>query len=407
MKVEQVFQIVNEATQEILGEQAVAGADLTKVIDIGKTIITSGSTNDRDNFVQALVDKVGKVIFVNRPYQGMAPDIMMEGWQFGSILQKIDADLSEAEANDHYQLSAGQTYNQDKFTPPQGVRQRFWNKRTTFQVPISLSSDLLESAFTTAEQLNGFLSMIQTKIETTLTIKRDALKMMTIGNFIAGTLYNENTDKKYGDRSGIRAINLLFLYKQRNSSSQITAATCLTDLDFLKFAAYTMKLTSKHLVPASTQYNIGGKVRHTPTDRQKVILLDQFADAADVYLQSDTFHNEFVKFPNAQTVPYWQAPGTKGYKFEDVSSIHYNTYDPTADLSAASPTTVEVAASGILGCIFDKEALAVHCEKRRVTTHYNGLGDFYNYWYKEFAGYFNDFDENGVVFYVADPSVGG
>ena len=403
MLVNQVYEIVNQATAEILGKEAVEGADLTKVIDIGKSIISSGEQQDTERYVQKLVDKVGKIVFVNRPYSGMAPKILMEGWQYGSILQKIDAGISDAEANDHWQLVSGNTYNQDKYTPAGDVRQKFWNRRTTFEVPISISSDLLESAFTSAEQLNGFLSMIQTKIETTLTIKRDSLIMFTIGNFIAGILYNENSDGKYGDRSGIRAINLLYLYNQ-STGNKLTQATCLTDLDFLKFASYTMAMTSKHLIPANTQYNIGGRVRHTPKDRQKIILLDSFAEAANVYLQSDTFHNEFVKFPEAETVPYWQAPGTNGFAFKDVSSIHYNTYDPEADLSAASPTTVEVVADGILGVIFDEEALGVMCEKRRVTQHYNAKGDFFNYWHKEFAGYFNDFDENGVVFYVADPS---
>lgn len=403
MLVNQVYEIVNQATSEILGEEAVAGADLTKVIDIGKSIISSGEQNDVERYVQKLVDKVGKVVFVNRPYAGMAPKILMEGWQYGSILQKIDAGISEAEANDHWQLVAGTSYDQDKYTPPSDVRQKFWNRRTTFQVPISISSDLLESAFTTAEQLNGFLSMIQTKIETTLTIKRDALIMFTIGNFISGTLYNEHEDGNYGDGSGIRAINLLYLYNQAKGTS-LTQAKCLTDMEFLKFASYTIAMTSKHLIPANTQYNIGGRVRHTPKDRQKIILLDSFAEAANFYLQSDTFNNEFVKLPTAETVPYWQAPGTNGYAFKDVSSIHYNTYDPTADLSVSSPATVEVVADGILGVIFDEEALGVMCEKRKVTQHYNGKADFFNYWHKEFAGYFNDFDENGVVFYVADPS---
>lgn len=403
MKVEQVYEIVNTATAEMLGEAAVAGADLTKVIDIGKTIISSGNASDVDNYVHKLIDKVGKVVFVNRPYEGIAPNVMMESWQYGAVLQKIDADITDAEANDHWQLTSGSTYNQDKYTPAEGVRSKFWNRRTTFEVPFSISNDLLESAFTSAEQLNGFLSMIQTKIDTTLTIKRDALVLYTINNFIAGTLYNENSDKKYGNRSGIRAVNLLYLYNS-GKTSKLAASDCLTNLDFLKFAAYQIKMASKHLRPATTVYNIGGRVRHTPVSRQKIILLDQFADAADVFLQSDTFHNEFVALPNADKVSYWQSPGTGGFAFADASAIHIDTYDPKADLSSASPATVEVVASGILGVIFDREALGVFCEKRKVTTHYNAKGDFFNYWHKEFAGYFNDFDENGIVFYVADES---
>lgn len=400
MKVEQVYEIVNAATSEFLGAEAMTGVDNTKIVDMGKTIIESGK--DVDNYVRKLIDHVGKVVFVNRPYSGKAPSVLMDGWQFGSILEKIDADIPEAETNEHWNLQSGTSYDQDVFTPPTGVRVKFWNKRTTFEIPFSFSADLLESAFSNIEQLNGFLSMIYTKIETSLTIKRDALIMYTINNFIAGTLYAENTDKKYGNRSGIRAINLLYLYNQENADATLTAANCMKSLDFLKFAAYKMGLESDHMENALSIYNVGGRVRHTAKDRQKIILLDQFAKRADVYLQSDTFHNEFTKFPNSERVSFWQAPGTNGFAFKDASAIHISTYDPTTDISNSSPTTIEVEVSGILGIIFDRDALGVTCPKRKVTQHYNGKADFINSWYKEFAGYFNDFDENGIVFYVAD-----
>lgn len=408
MKVEQVYEIVNKATSEVLGKEAIAGADLTKVVEIGRTAIVEQGGSNVDNYVRSLIDHIGKVVFVNRPYSGRAPSVLMDGWEYGAILEKIDADIPKAEQNDAWNLQAGTTYNQDGFNPPTGVRMKFWNKRTTFDIPMSYMYDAVKSAFSNVTQLNAFFSMIATKIETSLTIKRDALIMYTIDNFIGGTLYAEYNDPEnttpYGNSSGVRAINLLYLYNNRPNSggTTLTAAQALYSLDFLKFAAYHMRKISKRMMNVSTLYNIGGRVRHSAKDRQKVVLLDIFADAADVYLQSDTWHNEFVKFPNADVVSYWQGTGTD-FDDDDCMSIHLNITDPTQPIDAThAATSVEVVANGILGVIFDRDALGVTNPERKVTSHYNGRGDFYNYWYKEFAGYFNDFDENGVVFFIAD-----
>lgn len=393
MRVEQVFEIVNSLTEQVTGKSGLVKTDLSNVVDVGTATFDAASV---DNYVKKLVDHIGKVVFVNRPYSGRAPKLLMDGWEYGSVLEKIDSDIPDAESNPKWGLEDGQTYNQDKFTEPKGVEARFWNKRVTFQVPFSFADDQVKSAFSNAGQLNAFFSMIHEKIETSFTIKNDALIMSNLGNYMAGTLYDEYKNTGYGTKSGRRAINLLKLYNAKFGTT-LTSAKCLTDLAFIKFAALQIKLMSKHLGDATRQFNIGGKLRHCAVDRQRIVMLDQFAESANIYLQSDTFHNEFVKLPEADQVSHWQSIGQGNYEFEDVSSVHFNIKDP-ADLK----TDVEVRASGILATIFDKEGCAVNNFNRRVTNHYNGLGEFSNFWYKMDAQYFNDYNENCVVFFVAD-----
>jgi hypothetical protein len=117
--------------------------------------------------------------------------------------------------------------------------------------------------------------------------------------------------------------------------------------------------------------------------------------AADVYNQSDTFHEQFTSLPNAETVPYWQGSGTN-YDLNSITSINV-TIDGAND-------GTDIVASGILGIMFDRDALGVCNQDRRVTTHYNARAEFFNNWYKVDAQYFNDFDENIVVFYANDTS---
>jgi hypothetical protein len=128
-----------------------------------------------------------------------------------------------------------------------------------------------------------------------------------------------------------------------------------------------------------------------------IVLLSDFAAAADIYEQSDTFHDTFTALPNAERVPFWQGSGTD-YGFQSVSSINVTASD-------GNENGLDVTASGILGVMFDRDALGVCNWDRRVTTNYNPRAEFYNNWYKQDAMYFNDFNENFVVFYAADTSI--
>lgn len=390
MKVEQVAEIVNNLTNEFLGKSAVEGTDLSKVVDIGKEIFDNTSV---DHYVEKLIDHIGKVVFVNRPYSGRAPSVMMEGWEYGAVLEKIDADIPEAEENKSWQLVDGETYSQDVFKQPKNLTVRFYSDRVTFEVHLSFADIQVKSAFSNATQLNAFFSMIYTTIDTSLTIKMDSLIMSTIGNFMGATLYDAYKGEAFDTIGNARAVNLLALYNQKFSKN-LFADTAMFDLDFLKFACYMLRLKSNQLTNASVAFNMEGRMRHTPKDKQHIIMLDAFADAADIYLQSDTFHNELTKLPMAETVSYWQGSGM-GYDFDDISSIDY--------VVKMDDGNHEVKLSGIIACIFDREALGVANQHRRVLTHYNKRAEFTNNWWKVDAMFFNDFRENFVIFFVADP----
>ena len=385
MKVSQIYEIINSVTGEILGQtELVVAEDLSNIVDVGKEILNA---TDVDNYVKSLVDHIGRVIFVNRPYSGGVQSVLMDGWEFGSILEKITADLPEATENESWELENGTSYDPNIFYQPK-VSAKFFNNKVTFEIPMSFTERQVKSSFSSREQLNGFISMLYNAIDRSMTIKIDSLVMRTIDNFIAETFYDEYPDGSYNTKSTVKAVNLLKLYND-NKGAELTSDKCLTDTDFVKFASYMMKLYVSRISKASTLFNIGGKDRFTPNDLLHIVLLDNFASASDVYLQSDTFHNELTKFPNHETVPFWQGSGTD-YSFTDVSSI---------DIKTSGNHTVK--ASGILGIMFDRDALGVTNLDRRVTTQYNAKAEFFNNWFKFDAGYFNDMNENFVVFFVA------
>lgn len=384
MEVKQIYDLMNDVTDEILGKTDLIQEDLTNIVDVGKEILDN---TDVDNYVKTLVDHIGKVVFVNRPYSGAVPSVLMDGWEWGSVLEKITADLPEATENETWELEDGQSYDPNIFYKP-SVSAKFFNKRVTFEVPVSITDRQVKSSFSNATQLNGFLSMIYNAVDKSMTIKIDSLIMRTINNMIGETIYDDYGANSLSASSGIKAINLLYLYNQR-FGTELTADECKEDDDFIRFATLQMGLIEDRLARDSVHFNIGGKDRFTSKDKLHVVLLSDFKKASDVYLQSSTYHNEFVKLPNAETVPYWQATGDT-YSFSDVSSINIKT---------ASNHVVNT--SGILGVMFDRDALGVCNLNKRTTSNYNPKAEFTNNWFKFDAGYFNDMNENFVVFFVA------
>lgn len=385
MKVNQIYEIINDVTKEVLGEKSITVAeDLSNIVDVGKEILNG---TDIDNYVKSLVDHIGRVIFVNRKYSGGAPSVLMDGWEFGSILEKITADLPEATENESWELENGTSYDPNIFYQPK-VSAKFFNNKITFEIPMSFTEKQVKSSFSSREQLNGFVSMLYNAIDRSMTIKIDSLIMRTINNFIGETLHAEYPDKAYSKKSTVKAVNLLYLYNTEKGTT-LTFDKCLTDTEFIKYSSYMMKLYVSRLGKASTLFNIGKKDRFTPKDMLHIVLLDNFASASDVYLQSDTFHNELTEFPNHETVPFWQGSGDN-YSFTSVSAI---------DIKTSGNNTIK--ATGILGVMFDRDSLGVTNLDRRVTSQYNAKAEFFNNWFKFDAGYFNDMNENFVVFFVA------
>lgn len=387
MKVNQIYEILNTITTEILGDSVIVNEDLSNLVDIGKAF--QNIDGALDNYVRKLHDHIGKMVFVDRVYTGRAPSVVMDAWEFGSILEKVRANMPDAEENESWELEDRTSYDPNIFYKP-SISVKFFNNRVTFEVPISVTEKQVMSSFDNAVQINAFYSMIQTAIQNTMTVKLDALVMRTINAGIGETLHSEFPSGNYSSGTGVKAVNVLYLYNQHvGAGNTITVEQSMHNKDFARFCATIFGNYVDRLGVMSTKFNVGGTEKFTSRDRLHVLMLSEFKRDVDVYLESDTFHNELSRLPESEPIVYWQGSGT-GYAFSDTSAINIKT--PSGD-------TVE--ASGILAVMFDRDALGVSNVDRRVTTNYNPKAEFWNEWHKYDAGYFLDLDENFVVFYVA------
>lgn len=386
MEVKQIYELVNTITSEVTGKENIVSEDLSNVVDVGTEIINANAV---DNYVKALVDRIGRVIFVNRPYSGAMPSLLMDGWEYGSVLEKIQADLPEATENESWELENGTSYDPNIFYQPK-ISAEFFNKRVTFEVPMSFTERQVKESFSNAEQLNGFISMLYNSVDRAMTVKIDGLIMRTINNAIASTVYADYNGGDITASSGIKAVNLLKLYNDK-FSTELTAAQAITTPEFIRYASYVIGLYRDRLARMSTLFNIGGKERFTPYDSQHLVLLSDFEKSAGVYLYDDNgqFNTDNVRLPQADIVPYWQGSGTT-YDFDSVSTINVTTANNNA-----------VTVTGVVGVLFDRDSMGVTNLDRRVTTNYNPKAEFYNNWYKFDCGTFNSQNENVVVFFIA------
>ena len=385
MKVTQLKDIVNNVTSEVLGKENVLAEDLSNLVDVGNEIVDSENV---DNYVKKLIDRIGKVVFVNRLYAGGVPSVLMDSWEFGSIVEKISADMPDADENDSWQLQDGQTYSQDTFYQPK-VSAKFFNSKVTFDVKLSFTTEQVKESFASVNELNAFLSMLETGVKNSMTVKLDGLIMRTINNF-TGQIINSG--------QAMQKVNLLADYNTATGQT-LKANKALLDKDFLKYASLVIKKYQARITKMSTLFNQGGKARFTNINDLHTVLLSDFADSAEVYLMSDTYHNDTVSLPQHETVPYWQGSG-KNYDFNSISSIDVK-------INAGNKTAKEIKQTGIVGVMFDTNALGVSNLNQRTTTAYNARAEFYTNFYKMDAGYFNDLNENFVVFYIADPVSAG
>ena len=375
MLITQTKEILTTIANEMLGaDNTIVTENLENLQDIGNELITQQNV---DTYVKKLVDKIGKVVFKNRLLNSTAPSLLVDSWEYGAILQKVRMKLIPAEENSAVKLVDGQSYDQNVFHQPT-VSATFYSKEITFEVPISYTREQLNSSFNSVSELNGFYNLLETTVQNSLTVKTDALIMRTI-NYRIGKTYTKGRESQ--------KINLLAGYNAASGKS-LTTADCFQDEGFLKYAIAEIKNYQDRLKLPTSVFNDKKEEAFTPAQNQKLVLLSDFKNTVDTHLIPVVQNSENLTL-SCETVPYWQGSG-KTFAFEDISKI-----DVTLD---SASETAQV--SGIVGILFDDEALKVGNLNQYVTTNYNAKGDFYTNYYKEQSGFFVDLAENFIIFYV-------
>lgn len=389
MKVNQIATMLNEVFGEILGDGLIT-ENLNNLVSAG-TVITSDSRfgDNFDNYAASIVDKVGRTVFADRVYRAKDLGIWRDSWEYGSILEKIRCDVGDYEDNCEWDLTKmGQTsldYNENiqnhieeifKFYPA-NIQAKYFNMKVTFKTVISLTRKQLKSAFNGAAEMARLIGMIENRIMSKMEIAKDQLQRRALVNMIAHNI-------KRG--VGVKCCDVKAEYEAAGGPVINNLSAALKDPDFLRFLAKKMTMDREFMTEPSKVFNNGTFYSHTPIEDSRLIVLADVDKGLQFNLYSDTFHDEFTKLDNYKTVPFWQATNS-AMGIDTRSTIHVTDTDGD-----------EVLQSAILGVLFDRDGVAACNEDPDVRTAYNPDGNFTNYFYCYDCSFYNDFDENSIVY---------
>lgn len=400
MEVKQIHQFLCDVKNEIVGKPVedadddaltvkdqlqnfIIKEDLSNIVDLGTILFNSDKW--RDNYVKTMIDRIGREVFVDRVYSGYAPSVLKDSWEYGSIMSKTRVKLFDAKPNPSWSLKKGDTVNQFEFCPPE-VSQKFYNSKVAWQIECSFADEQLKESFTNAAAMNRFISMIQNRIQTSMTIYIDSLVMRCINNFVA---------EKISANNGIVDVLAEFNATQ---DSPISAAQAVSSKEFYRYLAFRIDRDIERFRAPSVNFNIDtdqDNVTFTPREYAHFVIHSDFASGIKIYLQSDTYHDNLVTLGEYDTIPFWQAQGDK-YQLAMTSRIN---------VDLASDNTKSVDRNYIIGFLFDRDALGVLNDNRRVTSSYNSNGEYYTNFYKVDTSYFNDLAENGIVYVLGDGEI--
>ena len=375
-KVEQIYTLVNETAKESMGEKAITVKDVSSLIALGDSVLSSAS--DTENFLNTLVDRIARTVFSVRRYETDTEGMVRHPFEFGCIVQKIYVDMPEAKQNNSWEI--GKEGYTPVFAPviKPTAKQKLFKGIATWEVDVTIPDYMLRTAFLNETSMATFIDAIFTAMDNMITLALENNANLTRASFIARKL-------KGGKPCG--AINLLHEYNTLTSAS-LTVESAMMNAEFLAWASRAINLWVKRMSKMSVLFNEEGYKRHTPKDKIVVNLLQDFTSACDTFLGANTFHDELVKLPMYDSVAYWQGAG-ESFDFNDTSAINIKIDESNT-----------ISKKGIIGVIYDYEAMGVTLNERRSTSERNNHDEYTNYYNKANIGYFNDMSENGIVFYL-------
>lgn len=374
----QVYALLNEVASQSMGEKAISVVDGGSFTALGDDVLSS--TTNKENFMNALVDRIGRTIFSVRNYRAIDTGIVKHPFEYGCILQKIYVELPDAKPNNAWEI--GKDEYKSEFAPviKANIKQKLFNKINTWEIDCTIPDYMLRTAFTSAEKMGAFISAIFVAMDNRMEQALENSIDITRSAFIA---------RKINGAKPCGAINLLHEYNTLTNAG-LTVDSCLRNTDFLKWCASELSKWVKRMARMSVVFNEEGYQRHTPYENLVVNVLQDFASATTAFLQADTYHKEMVSLPKYSEVPYWQGSG-ESFAFEDTSKIDIKLSDD-----------VTVTKSGIIAVMYDEQAMGVTMNDRRSTSERNNKDEYTDYFNKADIGYFNDMSENGIVFFIEE-----
>ena len=380
MVVKQIYSLLNSMAKQMWGEDALSVQDMSGVISMGKTILSS--ENEKDNFFGVLADRIGTTILRTLDVEVDFPNMLRNSFEWGSVIQKINIQPLDASEQKAWEVGS------NDFTPNQfaiskaSITQTFFTNANAWEFDVTIPDTMLKTAFTNAESFGAFVDGIMSAMSDSLVMSLNNMSYSAIRNFVAEKLMAGN---------GI--INVLKMYNEKTSHSY-SLDDVVDDKEFYRFSGMVIRNVMKYMSKPSKLYNTAGMVRATQRDNAHVLLSSDFWSGYTTYLSADTFHDEMVSLDGFREFVTLQGTGKETPDINDNTKIDVI---PSSQDGKSAGQKVEVVGNGILAIICDREAIGIGYDDRFVATDRNNRNRYTNYTSGCTVQYYNDLSENGVI----------
>lgn len=396
---DQLSTVLTEITNQATGVNNIAPLDTASFVSVAQTALQTGY----DPLTTAISQVLSRTIFSVRPYTRKFKGLNVSNQRYGNHVRKLLSIDKPFEDDDRLKLTDGVSIDQYEVNKPKVLQTNFYGANV-YQKSVTIYKDQLECAFSSPDEFASFISMVMQNASDMIEQAHEETARATINNLISGIYAAETTEgntmaKSNGNK---RAINLLHLYNQTNGGalevSDIFKAANFES--FVKFAFSTINtladlMTDRNTLFSSqlTNYTV---IRHTPKDRMKFYLYTDLVNKINSEVYSSVFNPDFLKLVDFERVNFWQSA-------LNPSQIQSKPVMLNEDgtLKTVGATNIE----NVFGVLFDEEAAGyTTVNKWSQPTPFNARGGYYNQFWHFTDRYWNDFTENAIVFYVANPS---
>lgn len=394
MTFQQSSAVLNDLVHQATGRSAVINTE-ADFISVAQTALTLG----KDVIFNTLSNVLAKTIFAIRPYSASMRGLQKDLPQWGAYMRKFNIVASDWKDDDAYKYPV--TFDETAPVNPEGnglgVDPWIINKRefiqtnflgqSVFSDHYTVFEDQLETAFRNSSEFGQFLSMITTDMSNKVELAKENMSRGLVANFIGGLIAENNAS---------RNVHLLTEYNALTDLS-LTAKTVYQPENygpFMKWVYARIASVASLFKEMSTRYQttINSKPvpRHTPYNRQKMYMLGQDRYQLDARVLADTFHDNYLKYADVETLNFWQGIDTPDTIM--VAPIYTNA-------SGVATTGHDVTKTGVFALLFDEDAMGwAMIHERVIPTPVNARGEYRNMWYHMRLRCFSDNTEKGVVF---------
>lgn len=377
MEVKQIYELINSVSRQAWGKDAPTVQDLTGIISLGRTITPNGTWSaGADKYLNALVDRIGKTVIRTLDSRVDFPNFIMDGFEFGAILQKINVKPIEAQKDNSWNIGENDFESDYLSIYKPEITSYLFDTITTWTCKVTIPDRMFATAFTSEAGMTSFINAIMSSMTNSIESQLNKMSHMAVCNLIAEKAKNEN---------GV--VDLVTMYNTQYSA-ELNASSALVSADFLRYAGFIIRNYIKYLRDESVKYNVAGEVRATARDNMHVLMLAEFASAQDTFLRSDVYHNEMLAMPLYDEITYWQNGSNVAPTFANVSKVN---------VKPSSGGDAEVV-TNVVCVLADRQAIGTTINERWSASDRFNSERRTNFTEGANIGYFTDLSENAIIF---------